>query len=126
MSNYLKPLLDFISSHDGINDKGNLSELITSKFSLTQDRSVYYCADFALRFSSSQSESFGNTVLSLSNLQKVDDRPFIVCLVTPTKNYPILANSTFLKKLAIALKSCEKIIFEGASMALTSLESSRE
>lgn len=42
MSNYLKPLLDFISSHDGINDKGNLAELITSKFSLTQDRSVYY------------------------------------------------------------------------------------
>lgn len=100
MSNYLKPLLDFISSHDGINDKGNLAELITSKFSLTQDRSVYYCADFALRFSSSQSESFGNTVLSLSNLQKVDDRPFLVCLVTPSKNYPILANSTFLKKIS--------------------------
>ena len=100
MSNFLKSLFDFISSHNGINDKSKLSELVASKFSLTQDRSVYYCADFALRFSSSRSESFGNTVLSLSNLQKFDDRPFLVCLVTPGKNYPILANSTFLKKVS--------------------------
>ena len=63
-------------------------------------RQVYYCADFAIRFSSSKNESFSNTVLSLSNLQKVDDRPFIACLVTPQKNYLHLANSTFLKKIS--------------------------
>ena len=34
-----------------------------------------------MRFSSSATRSFGNTVLSLSNLQKYDDRPVIVCLV---------------------------------------------
>lgn len=34
------------------------------------------------------------------HLKKVDDRPFIVCLVTPTHNYCLLANSTLLKKLS--------------------------
>jgi hypothetical protein len=39
-------------------------------------------------------------VLSLSNLKKVDDRPVIVCLVTPTTNYCFLANTTLLKKIS--------------------------
>jgi len=39
-------------------------------------------------------------VLSLSNLRKYDDRPFIVCLVTPTENYCLLANTTLLKKIS--------------------------
>ena len=100
MSEFLKPLIDFISIHHGINDKTKLTHLIAEQFFLTQDRVVYYCADFAIRFSSSKNESFANTVISLSNLQKVDDRPFIVCLVTPEKNYLYLANSTFLKKIS--------------------------
>ncbi len=37
---------------------------------------------------------------SLSNLRKCDDRPFIVCLVTPTENYCLLANTTLLKKIS--------------------------
>jgi len=67
---------------------------------LTKDRSVYYCDDFALRFNSSATRSFGNTVLSLSNLRKYDGRPFIVCLVTPDRNYCLIANTTFLKKIS--------------------------
>ena len=100
MSNSLKPLVDFVAAHHGINDKSKLTTLVAAKFSLTKDRSVYYCNDFAVRFSSSHGESFSNTILSLSNLQKVDDRPFIVCLVTPSRNYCYLANSTFLKKIS--------------------------
>jgi hypothetical protein len=100
MNNFPKPLLEFIAAHDGINDKSKLTALVAAQFSLTQDRSVYYCDEFAIRFSSSQGENFGNTVLSLSNLQKVDDRPFIVCLVTPNRNRCYLANSTFLKKIS--------------------------
>ncbi len=100
MSDVLAPLLAFISSHDGINDKSKLARLVVDEFSLVQDRSVYYCSDFAIRFSSSQSENFGNTVLSLSNLQKVDDRYFIVCVVLPHKNHNLLSNSTFLKKIS--------------------------
>ena len=100
MSEYLKPIIELVSNHHGINDKEQLTRIVQNTFALTQDRSVYYCVDFAIRFSSSQNENFGNTVLSLSNLKKVDDRPFLVCLVTPTANHLYLANSTFLKKIS--------------------------
>jgi hypothetical protein len=90
----------FLRKHDGINDKAKLARLVSDKFRLTKDRSVYYCKNFAVRFSASATQHFGNTVLSLSNLQKFDNRPFIVCLVTPTYNYTYLANTTFLKKIS--------------------------
>lgn len=100
MINPTEQLIAFLRQHDGINDKSILTKLVSDKFSLTRDRSVYYCKNFAVRFSASISHNFGNTVLSLSNLQKYDDRPFIVCLVTPKFNYTYLANTTFLKKIS--------------------------
>ena len=89
-----------MKTHDGINNKARLARIVSDAFGLTKDRSVYYCPDFAIRFSSSASRNFGNTVLSLSNLRKYDERPFLVCLVTPTKNYCLLANTTLLKKIS--------------------------
>lgn len=100
MCEHLAALFHLIRKNDGINDKARLVRAVTEKFRLTKDRSVYYCADYAIRFSSSVSRNFGNTVLSLSNLRKYDDRPFIVCLVTPTRNYCLIANTTFLKKIS--------------------------
>ena len=100
MTTTIDQLIAFLRQHDGINDKAELTELVADAFQLVRDRSVYFCADFALRFSSSANQNFGNTVLSLSNLQKFDDRPFIVCLVTPDYNYTYLANTTFLKKIS--------------------------
>lgn len=100
MSSKIQELLAFIEKHDGINDKSKLCKLVADNFSLTKDRSVYYCKEFAIRYSSSNSQSFSNTVLSLSNLQKFDDRPFLVCLVTPSQNYIFLSNTTFLKKIS--------------------------
>ena len=100
MSRNLDVLASFVRRHDGINDKRRLCQLVVDKFGLTRDRSVYYCNDFAIRFSSAASASFSNTVLSLSNLRKVDDRPFIVCLTTPSENHLFLANSTFLRKIS--------------------------
>ena len=100
MNDLLKSLVDLVSKHNGINDKSKLTAVVTESFGLTQDRSVYYRPEFAIRFSSASGESFGNTVLSLSNLHKVDDRPFFVCLVTPRANYLLLANSTFLRKIS--------------------------
>ena len=100
MTEAMQQLIALIEKNNGINDKGKLSSIVADAFALTRDRSVYYCADYALRFSSSATRSFGNTVLSLSNLRKYDDRPFIGCLVTPTKNYCLLANTTFLKKIS--------------------------
>lgn len=96
----LLELLDFVSIYHGINDKDKLAKLIVEKFDLTQDRKVFYCDDFAIRFSKGSSPSFANTVLSLSNLKKVDNIPFLVCLVTPTENHIFLANSTFLRKIS--------------------------
>jgi len=92
--------INFIKSKDGIGDKSSLIDIANRKFNFTKDRSIYYTKHFAVRFSFSTSTSFSNTVISLSNLQKYDDQPFIVCLVTPTKNIFYLANTTFLKKVS--------------------------
>ena len=100
MKSTVEQLIAFLRLHDGINDKAKLAKLTADSFQLTKDRSVYYCQNFAIRFSSSASHSFANTVLSLSNLQKIDERPFVVCLVTPSYNYTYLANTTFLKKVS--------------------------
>ena len=100
MSKPLEAILRVIHENDGINDKARLARLLSESFNLIRDRSVYYCTDYAIRFSSSATRNFSNTVLSLSNLRKYDDRPFVVCLVTPTKNFCLIANTTFLKKIS--------------------------
>lgn len=96
----INDLVSFIGRYDGIVDKQLLIEHVRSKFLLTKDRSVLYCRDFAIRFCKSKQRSFENTVLALSALQKYDSVPFIVCLVTPEKNYLMLANTTFLRKIS--------------------------
>jgi hypothetical protein len=93
-------LIEFLKSKNGIGNKANLIKAVQERFRLTQDRSVYYSEYFAIRFSSSHSTSFSNTVLSLSNLQKYDEIPFLVCLVTPDENMVYLANTTFLHKIS--------------------------
>jgi hypothetical protein len=94
MNEAVDALLALVRANEGINDKAKLVKLVCAQCDLTRDRSVFYCDDFAVRFSASASRNFGNTVLSLSNLRKYDDRPFIVCLVTPNENYCLLANTT--------------------------------
>lgn len=98
--NAIQELVDVIQSNDGIADKSKLATLVKEQFDLTKDRSVYYCDDFAIRFSKSERKRMGNTVLSLSALQKYDRKPFVVCIVSSTKNYLLLANTTFLKKIS--------------------------
>jgi hypothetical protein len=109
MTDTLAPRLDFLQEHDGIGDKERLERLLANHFNLIKDRSVYYCQDFAIRFSSSSRPAFSNTVLSLSMLQKYDDRPFIVCLVTPLKNYTYLANTTFLSRISHSSQNLRKM-----------------
>ena len=105
---YNKTVLDYlikiIEDNDGIADKKKLAEIVKKEFNLVKDRSVYYCDDFAIRFSQSRNKRMGNTVLSLSALQKYDDKPFIVCVVSPTENFLLLANTTFLKKISHSSK----------------------
>jgi hypothetical protein len=98
----LHELVAFIGLHDGINDKAALAGLVSGKFACVKDRSVYYTRSFAIRFCKGQgaSASVSNTVLSLSALQKYDDKPFIVCICAIGKNHPLLANTTFLNKIS--------------------------
>jgi len=98
--NKLDRLLEAIAAHGGINDKSRLADILSAQFHLTKDRRVYYCEDFAIRFSSAAGMRFSNTVLSLSNLKKVDHLPFLVCLVTPSHNHVFLANTTMLRKIS--------------------------
>lgn len=96
----ISELIEFISKNNGINDKNKLSELVQKQFNLIQDRRVFTCEDFSIRFSKSESKRMSNTVLSLSALQKYDSKPFLVCIVSSKENYLLLANSTFLKKIS--------------------------
>lgn len=98
-------LVHFIASHDGIGSKDRLEQLVQDTFCLVRQRSVYYCEWFAIRFCSASSRSFSNTVLALSTLHQYDHLPFVVCLVTPSQNYLMLANTTFLKKISHSSKA---------------------
>lgn len=93
-------LAEFVADRDGIADKASLSTQVQRYFNLEKDRSVYYGKWFAIRFSKAASVDFSNTVLSLSALHRYDTIPFFVCLVTPIKNYLMLANTTFLRKIS--------------------------
>ena len=65
MNKLIEQLIEFLRRNDGINDKARLAKGVSDHFRLTKDRSVYYCGYFAIRFSASASQNFGNTVLSL-------------------------------------------------------------
>ncbi len=93
-------LLNFIKKQNGLLNKTQLANTVQEAFQLTKSRSVYHNDSFGIRFSSSKSKTFSNTVLGLSVLKKYDDKPFIACLVTPTENLLYLANTTFLKKVS--------------------------
>ncbi len=98
----IEKLVEFISNRDGVIDKNRLASQVQDEFGLTQDKNIFYCDWFAVRFCQSKfnSPTFNGIVLSLSRLQKFDTLPFIVCLVTPTKNYLFIANSTYLNKIS--------------------------
>lgn len=98
--NEISRVVKFLEQNHGI-DKDVLKTKTMNTFNLTRDRSVYYCNNYAIRFSKAESISkFSNCVLSLSNLKKYDDKPFIVCLVLPNENHLFLANSSCLKKIS--------------------------
>lgn len=114
MNEAVDSLLALVRANEGINDKAKLAKLVCAQCKLTRDRSVFYCDDFSVRFSASASRNFGNTILSLSNLRKYDDRPFVVCLVTPNENYCLLANTTLLKKISHSSQSLRENNIRGS------------
>ena len=101
----LEELIKYILSNNKEISKYDLSLACKIMFNLTQDRSIFYCPDFAIRFCQSNSKNFSNTIVSLSSLQKYDKIPLVVCLVSPDSNYLYLINSTFIKKISHSSKS---------------------
>ena len=76
-------LVAYIEKLNGIGDKNKLADAVQKEFSLVQDRKVYYCADFAIRFSKSESKRMSNTVLSLSALQNMTTSRSLFALLHP-------------------------------------------
>lgn len=99
-SEAIEDLINFLYASNGKMDKPHLSEAVQKRFCLTRNRSVYSCENFSIRFCHAAGKTLSNTVLSLSALRKYDDKPFIVCIVTPSENFLLLANATFLSKIS--------------------------
>lgn len=97
--NEIEKLIDFIKENRE-KSKKELTDVVVRKFSLTKDRSVFYNAHYALRFSEAKTSGFSNTVLSLSALQKYDHLPFFIVVSTKGDNYLLMANTSFLTKIS--------------------------
>ena len=103
MNTKCKEFVDYIVNHAPQHNKHVVENDVFDHFNLIKDRKVYHNEYFAVRFSYSKSasDSFSNTVLSLSALEKYDKIPFFVVLVRqPSTNLILLANTTFLKKIS--------------------------
>lgn len=99
----INDFIDFLREADGQYDKEALIKAAQHRYGLTQDRSVFSCDDYSVRFCKSARKNLSNTVLCLSALQKYDGKPFIVCIVTADKNYLLLANTTFYRRYVLLL-----------------------
>jgi hypothetical protein len=79
--------------------KEQLAELLARRFGLTLDRSVFVADDFAVRFAHASGDAFANTVVSLAQIKKYDDRPLLVCVRRPGSVETLLANATLITKV---------------------------
>ena len=103
MNSACKEFIHYITVDAPKYNKAKVEEEVTQKYHFIKDRKVYHNNYFAVRFSYSKSasDSFSNTILSLSALEKYDKIPFFVVLVRQSAdNLVLLANTTFLKKIS--------------------------
>ena len=103
MNSQCKEFIDYILNDAPKHNKERVEQAVYEKFKLIKDRKVLHNNNFAVRFcySKKSSESFSNTVLSLSALEKYDDIPFFVVLVRrDADNLVLLANTSFIHKLS--------------------------
>lgn len=117
MNTNCKTFVEYITTQAPKHNKQALEEDVYSRFKLTKDRKVYHNEYFAVRFSYSKStsDSFSNTVLSLSALEKYDKIPFFVVLVRQSAdNLIFLANTTFLNKISHSSKELSMTNIKGS------------
>lgn len=80
MNSKCKEFVEYIVNGAPQHNKQAVEDDVCAHFHLTLDRKVYHNEYFAVRFSYSKSDSdtFSNTVLSLSALEKYDKIPFLL------------------------------------------------
>lgn len=103
MNSICKEFVHYIIKDAPKHNKTNVENAVLQRYNFVKDRKVFHNQYFAVRFSysKSSSDSFSNTVLSLSALEKYDKIPFFVVLVRQSAdNLILLANTTFLKKIS--------------------------
>lgn len=103
MNTICNEFVQYITNEAPKYNKTNVENDASRRYNFIKDRKVYHNQYFAVRFSYSKSasDSFSNTVLSLSALEKYDKIPFFVVLVRQSaENLILLANTTFLKKIS--------------------------
>jgi hypothetical protein len=81
-------------------DKAKIQQAYVERFHPEKRRSLFIGKGYSIRFAETQGPSFSNTVLSLSALQKVDDCPVVICVVSPKNVRFLLANASFLAKVS--------------------------
>lgn len=117
MNNICKDFVKYIVEDAPRYNKSHVEEEALRRYNFIRDRKVYHNQYFAVRFSysKSSSDSFSNTVLSLSALEKYDKIPFFVVLVRHSANNIILlANTTFLKKISHSSKELSMTNIKGS------------
>lgn len=117
MNSHCKEFIEYILNEAPKHHKDMVEQATCDKFNMIKDRKVYHNNNFAVRFcySKKSSESFSNTVLSLSALEKYDHIPFFVVLVRrDTDNLVLLANTSFIKKLSHSSKGFSVTYIKGS------------
>lgn len=103
MNTYCTEFVNYIQTQAPKYNKQVVERAVANRFHLIKDKTVYHNEYFAVRFSYSKSisDTFSNTILSLSSLEKYDRIPFFVVLVRRTAdNLILLSNTTFLKRIS--------------------------
>jgi len=92
----------FVVNHQGCS-KAEIAEATVSHFGLMKTGKVYYCSDFAIRFSKAKGlkgTSIPGTVIGLRRIKEYDHLPFIICIQRDNGVEFFLANSTFIDKIS--------------------------
>lgn len=99
----LAALVDFVREWRAAHPRGGKDALVaalTERFELKRAGALLASPSFVVRVSENSSDhGFPNAVVAFRKIIENDDRPVVVCLLTPNRCLLHLANTTFLRKV---------------------------
>ena len=106
MNQLVHDFVRLVENNKEINTKEEMIEVVCQNFTMVNDgRAIYHTDFFAVVFCYSKNNSFSNTVLSLSKLEKYDHIPcFVVLVKKDFDNVIYMINTTFLDKISHSSK----------------------